>query len=154
MNYDNREEWEVVHEILMDNPAKVSPKQIASFLSRGLQTVYKWGQEPEYSGSPIPKDLVIPFSKFTNDVRLLGFYLYQVGYYPALIERGSGCNGEVMDDLLRMDILRGELSRELLASLKDKIISRIEGKNLMDTAELMIEELRTFQEEIRIKVNT
>ena len=150
MHYDNREEWEVVHAILSENPAKVSPKQIAAFLGRGLQTVYKWGQDPEFSGSPIPKDLILPFSKFTNDVRLLGFYLFQLGYYPAVLEPGNECNGDIMDDVMRLDILRGELSRGLLEAMDDHKLTAEEGRRLSATAQLMIDELRTFQQDIVI----
>lgn len=153
MHYDNREEWEIVHAILSENPAKVSPKQIAAFLGRGLQTVYKWGQNPEFSGSPIPKDLILPFSKFTNDVRLLGFYLYQLGYYPAELEPGNECNGEIIDDVMRLDVLRGELSRELLDASGDHKLTAEKGRRLSATAQLMIDELRTFQQELVIKFN-
>lgn len=154
MDYANREEWEVVHAIIVDNTAGVSPKQIASFLGRSLQTVYKWGQDPEFSGSPIPKDLILPFTTFTKDVRLLEFYLYHIGYYAAPLEEGKGCNGDVMDEVMRLDVLRGELSRDLLGHLKGRDeLSVPEGKRLMDTAQMMIEELRTFQEEVRIKIN-
>jgi len=149
MNYDNLEEWQIVRRILENNPAKISPKQIAALLGRGLQTVYKWGENPEFSGSPIPKDMMLSFSNITNDLRLFGWYLFQLGYYPKRLESGSECNGEIMDDIMRLDILRGELSRRLLDSLADKKLTKQECRDLSDTSEMMIVELRNFQEELK-----
>jgi len=152
MDYTNLEKWQVIQKILENNPAKQSPKQIASLLRRSVSVVYKWAENPDASGSPMPKELEESFSLITRDNRLYGYYLFHLGYYPAPLEKGNPVNGEVMDDVMRLDVLRGELSRKLLDSLSDKKISTPEGIELNKTAELMIEELRTFQQEVREKM--
>lgn len=153
MIYDNMEEWEVVHAVLHNNPAGRNVKHIAAFLGISPSVLYKYGQDPEFSGFSIPKDKILPLSHYTKDIRLMGFYLYQLGYRPEKIERGSLTNGEIMDDLMRMDRWRGVLADMLLDVMRDGKLDKEEIKNLLMASEKIREEISNFQEELRIKLN-
>ncbi len=147
MDYDNLLEYEVINEILRANPAHKSPKQIAAHLGRSVVTVYKWGENPENSGAAMPKDYILPFSNFTQDKRLIEWYAHHHGYH--LCANGPIItNGDLFDQLLNMDKLRGVFAQELVDARKDGVITSIEARKLRDVLSRLADETRIAMAEI------
>lgn len=148
MDYANLSAHQVIRAILDDNPAAKSPKQIAAFLGLSDISVLKWGEDPDGSGAPICSKYIIPFSVYTRDCRLIEFYAFHIGCRLAELEPGLSINGNIMDEVFNLDILRGALAGTLKTSLSDGRIDAREKRKLSGIAADMIRELRTFQKEL------
>lgn len=146
MDYNNYRRFEVIRMILDDNPAQKSPKQIAVDMDRALSTVLKWGEDPEGSGSPLPRDLEELFIRVTQDKRLYEWYLATIILKPAM-----EVNGDVYDNLLNLDIERGAFSEEFKNAMADKKINPEELKKLRDILSRMIREISTLTMELTMK---
>lgn len=146
MDYTNYRRFEIIRMILDNNPAAKSPKQIAVEMDRALSTVLKWGEDPEGSGSPLPRDLEEAFIRVTQDKRLYEWYLSTVILKPAV-----ETDGDVYDNLLNLDIQRGEFSEEFKGAMQDKQITADELKRLRDILSRMIREISTLTMELTMK---
>ena len=151
MDYANLSQHQVIRTILDDNPARRSPKQIADFLGLSLSSVEKWGEDPDDGpGSHMSSKYIRAFSSYTEDNRLIEYYAYHLGCRLVDLEAGNETNGEILDEVFNLDILRGSLSKTLKNALKDGDLNKNEKKTLREIAAGMIKELRTFQEELAV----
>jgi hypothetical protein len=152
MIYDNLDEWQVINEVLRNNQAGKSPQQIAAYLGRSTQTVYKWGQDPLASGSEIPKSMMIPFCSFTQDIRLLSWYLFQLDYQPISMKSNRRLSGNYIQEIHRMDEARGRLAQYLIDVLYKQDLSRDDIKKLLEIADEIKDNIQSFMDELRAKL--
>jgi len=145
MHYNNCRRYEIIRFMLDANPAGVSPKEIAAHLELSLSTVLKWGEDPDSSGSDMPSKYFKAFSKFTDDRRLLEWFL--ITTFPQKI---NGADGDIIDNLLSLDILKGEFSLEVRNALLDNHIDRNEAIIMRDRVARIREQCDIITEEINI----
>lgn len=144
MDYSQYARWQIVRLILDDNPANVCTKQIAAYLETSESNVAKWGEDPTGSGSDMPSKYIKPFSQFTNDTRLVDWFRFTS--FPNIVTRGT--DGEIIDQLLNLDVLRGTLSKNVMTALEDKFIDSDEAATIRDILGAMSEQIAIARKEI------
>ena len=144
MDFSIVQEYEVVNSVLRGNPAGKSVEQIAAFLSVSPTNVYKWGQNPENSGSGIPKKYIIPFCTITEDNRLLDWYAHQLDCHLAPNVNASRRGRSLLQGLLYLDGVRGRFADELREALADGRIDPGERAILSHRLAELIAEVRNI----------
>jgi hypothetical protein len=154
MLYYNKEEWEIVREMRDHNPLDLTVKQQANKLGLNESTVYKWGENPEFSGSPIPKKYIVIYCLILSDFRLIDWYAYQVNHFIKPIEPSGKIDGNILDNFFDVGSSFGSLSKEIKEALADGKIDSMEATKILALLPTMIKEIRTLQEELKIIISS
>jgi len=127
---NNKRQHEIIFDILEDNPANLSAKEIATRLNKSIATIYKWAEDPDFSGSPIPSDMILPLFYHTNDSRLIEFFCHQLGglFFP--VPGIKHKNKDYLDHLKKVSATFFDAMRIATDSFNNKDIDKDEFENI------------------------
>jgi len=148
MDYENLAEWQVVSEILHNNPESLTVLQIANRLGITDINVYKWGQDPEFSGTVMPKKYEIPFSNVTGDKRLFEWKASQIGYRLKPLEIGAVNKDDIFTQFLDAGNLLGKAMGELKISLVDGKLDDSDKMKLRTVLDVLIRHCQGIKDSI------
>jgi len=146
MDYANLAEWQVIWEMLHRNPADLTVLQIANKISLNEKTVYKWGQDPDNSGTVIPKKYEIPFSNITQDKRLFEWKSHQIGYRLKPMEKANISTESVFAQFLDAGQFMGHTMGEVKIALADGRIDDSEKIKIRSLLGILIRHCQGIQD--------
>jgi len=136
--------YQVIHQVIEGNPAGIGPKEIAARLGICTATLYKWGEDPDNSGSNIPAAHIIPFCTITRSTMLLAFLAGQIGYtIKKLPPIGKT---EISEDILFIGEQAGILIGMYRKYFMDNVLDENERASLCLQADKIIRALRELKD--------
>jgi hypothetical protein len=140
--------WEIVKELIEQNPNGKSPKQIAAFLGVSIALVYKWAQDPEASGSPISLGHAMRLSLYTGDHRLINYFAEELGGVFIPLNPKKTNIKDCTKALLKLIKEFGELASDSSAALSDGKLTGREKLRIHKGAHELVQLALMFDEVI------
>lgn len=117
-----------VRDMLEDNAAAYSPKEIAARMDCSLSLLYSW-QDLSESGADIPLKRLVQLTLVTNDGRALAALAAEAGYC-ALPIPALGVVGEIEPESMSALHEFSEFMRENSKAFFDRLISKLELRRI------------------------
>ena len=143
--------YEVVKEILKENPNRKSPKQIADFLNVHVSTVYRWAEDPTgTSGVTIPTDKIKQLSVFTKDPRLIKYLANGCNLYivPIPPNHNNGMKSIVKEIAKTLKECSAVISSSSKAIIDGKL-TKAEQEEITKECQDALEQMAYFKEVIK-----
>jgi hypothetical protein len=141
--------WEIVKQILKDNPNRQSYKQIASTLGVCTTTIFRWAEDPHGSGVKFPSDRIITFSDITGDDRLLRYFANECGYLlirmPDIHSRSVKGLTKTLSKTMKKF---AEFLHDTAEALSDGVLTKKEIESVDNIVVQLIEQIFLFKEAI------
>lgn len=142
-------DWEIVKEIIAGNPNGKSPKQIAAFLGVSVPIVYKWAENPDGSGSPIPFNKAVQLSVYTGDLRLVEILAEELGGVFVSVNPKKLSIKDRTKSLLRLIKVFGDVAAASAEALADGKITDKEKKRIHKEAHELVQSAISFDEVVQ-----
>lgn len=102
---------------------------IAIHFGLNSSTVYKWCEDPNGSGHPIPADRIIPISQFLDDKRIVEFYAEQLGCVLFELPKAAKAKDNI-DQIMEVAKEFSDLLKAVVEANKDDIITAPEFERI------------------------
>jgi len=122
--------FEVVKEALQNNPRNKTVKAIVRNFGLSQSTVYRWGEDPNGNGLPMPSTMIVPVSEFLGTDKIINFIAEQAGGYFIRIPINNKEFSEVSKEIAKSLKEFGDFINASAESLEDGTITENEIKKI------------------------